>query len=199
MQGGNTCGTNSLAQRLQVCHCEEAKGRRGALSAKREEVPLGCNLAVPDPSWESYRRNRNCLPEIATGAKRPRNGKLEGFSPQNMCRKHCHPPWRSLTAATDAIGVYRFIGSLYQSPALCRERHAAPLQWCVRSIPPIIRGGPEWSHSGPLCFTFGYTVQWRGAGGSGSVPAPRHSAHRRCGSRSCPRRAWHRSRCLGRT
>ena len=27
-----------------ICHCEEAKGRRGALSAKREEVPLGCNL-----------------------------------------------------------------------------------------------------------------------------------------------------------
>ena len=28
-----------------TCHCEEAKGRRGALSAQREEVPLGCNLA----------------------------------------------------------------------------------------------------------------------------------------------------------
>ena len=27
-----------------MCHCEEANGRRGALSAKREEVPLGCNL-----------------------------------------------------------------------------------------------------------------------------------------------------------
>ena len=31
-------------QTPKVCHCEEAKGRRGALSAKREEVPLGCNL-----------------------------------------------------------------------------------------------------------------------------------------------------------
>ena len=31
------------------------------------------NLAVPAGSWESYRQNRNCLPEIATGAKRPRN------------------------------------------------------------------------------------------------------------------------------
>ena len=27
-----------------TCHCEEAAGRRGALSAQREEVPLGCNL-----------------------------------------------------------------------------------------------------------------------------------------------------------
>ena len=32
---------------LPICHCEEAAGRRGALSAKREEVPLGCNLAGP--------------------------------------------------------------------------------------------------------------------------------------------------------
>ena len=31
-------------QTLPICHCEEANGRRGALSAKREEVPLGCNL-----------------------------------------------------------------------------------------------------------------------------------------------------------
>ena len=29
---------------FQICHCEEAAGRRGALSAQREEVPLGCNL-----------------------------------------------------------------------------------------------------------------------------------------------------------
>ena len=29
---------------VPICHCEEANGRRGALSAKREEVPLGCNL-----------------------------------------------------------------------------------------------------------------------------------------------------------
>ena len=110
------------------------------------------------------------------------------------------PTGRSLSAATGPVG-----GGCHLNDSLCesfvqhRERHAAPLQWRVRSIPPIIRGGPEWSHSGPLCFTFGYTVQWRGAGGSGSVPAPRHSAHRRCGSRSCPHRAWHRSRCLGRT
>ena len=121
------------------CRCEEAAGRRGALSAKREEVPLGCNLAVPDPSWESYRRNRNCLPEIATGAKRPRNDKLEGFSPQNMCRKHCHPPWRSLTAATGPVG-----GGCHLNDSLCesfvqhRERHAAPLQLSARSVALII-------------------------------------------------------------
>ena len=44
LQVDNDCGTHSAAQGSQVCHCGEAKGRRGALSAKREEVPLGCNL-----------------------------------------------------------------------------------------------------------------------------------------------------------
>ena len=43
--------------------------RRGALSAKREEVPLGCNLAVPSRITGYSRRNRNCLPEIATSLR----------------------------------------------------------------------------------------------------------------------------------
>ena len=52
LQGGNTYGTNSLAQCHQVCHCEEAAGRRG-------------NLAVPCWISRKLRRKRNCLPEIA--------------------------------------------------------------------------------------------------------------------------------------
>ena len=53
----------------------------------------------------------------------------------NLCRDHCRPAWRSGSAATDAIGFYHFIDSLYESQALCRERHAAPLQ---RSIDTLI-------------------------------------------------------------
>ena len=49
-------GTNSAVQGSQICHCEEANGRRGALSAKREEVPLGCNLGKALPEWERHRR-----------------------------------------------------------------------------------------------------------------------------------------------
>ena len=56
-----------------TCHCEEAKGRRGALSAQREEVPLGCNLAGPEWITGQLRRIRKLVREIATGAKRPRN------------------------------------------------------------------------------------------------------------------------------
>ena len=126
MQVGNICGIDFMAHGPQVCHCEEAVGRRGnfgkalpigtdhhqnatrqlrlpmalierpvqghsneegtgapqhhpdvslrgakrrgALSAKREEVPLGCNLAEPGWITGHFRRKRNCLPEIATSA-----------------------------------------------------------------------------------------------------------------------------------
>ena len=58
LQVDNDCGTHSAAQGSQVCHCGEAEGRRGALSAKREEVPLGCNLAVPGRITGKPRRIR---------------------------------------------------------------------------------------------------------------------------------------------
>ncbi|MEQ2509756.1 hypothetical protein WMO66_00605, partial [Faecousia sp. CLA-AA-H192] len=50
-----------------------------------------------------------------------------------LCGRRCQPityqpAWRSLTAATDAIGFYVFIDSRYKSAVQRRERHAAPLQ-----------------------------------------------------------------------
>ena len=80
LQGGNTYGTNSLAQCHQVCHCEEAAGRRG-------------NLAVPDqitgkPSAKTQLPSRDCTPRALPRASRsgrhvgrwpPRNGKAGGF------------------------------------------------------------------------------------------------------------------------
>ena len=44
-----------------TCHCEE-----------RSDVAIS---QYPAASWESYQQKRNCLPEIATGAERPRNDK----------------------------------------------------------------------------------------------------------------------------
>ena len=46
----------------------------------------------------------------------------------NLCRDHCRPAWRSLSAATDAIGFYVFIGGLYESTVQRREGHVPPLQ-----------------------------------------------------------------------
>ena len=98
-----------------TCHCEE-----------RSDVAISQYSAA---SWESYRRKRNCLPEIATSAF----GLLAmtSLGALHIRRKYlqiCSCQRRSLTAATDAIGAYRFHGGRYGSAALRRARHAPPLQ-----------------------------------------------------------------------
>ena len=93
-------------QTPKVCHCEEAKGRRGALSAKREEVPLGCNLAVP-----------GCIV-----------GKLPAKS--QLPSRDCHVA--SLLAMTRqgsaAMGTVRRTASAVLLPLRGRAGHAPPLQ-----------------------------------------------------------------------
>ena len=77
-------------------------------------------------SWENNRRNRNCLPEIApqghflalraqgaTAPLGPRNDKSGSLTPLNRYCNTCNCLRRSLSAATDAIGAYHFIASLY--------------------------------------------------------------------------------------
>ena len=85
-------------------------------------------------SWGSLRRKRNCLPEIATSAF----GLLAmtSLGALHIRRKYlqiCSCQRRSLPAATDAIGAYRFHGGRYESAALRREGTARPLQWRVQS------------------------------------------------------------------
>ena len=74
----------------------------------------------PVGSWGSYRRNRSCLPEIATAPSGPRNDKSGYLKPWNPCQRNRNCLWRSLSAATfslarwacagnaatDAIGLY---------------------------------------------------------------------------------------------
>ena len=48
--------------------------------------------------------------------------------PMNLRCMICKCTRRSLSAATDAIGVYHFNGSQYELGVHCWERHAAPLQ-----------------------------------------------------------------------
>ena len=61
--GGAFNGRKALVHRCTclTCHSEE-----------RSDVGISQNTAG---QLGSHRRNRNCLPEIATGAKRPRNNK----------------------------------------------------------------------------------------------------------------------------
>ena len=80
---------------------------------------------------------RDCTPRALPRASRsgrhvglrpPRNDKFRGIAPLNLFRNHCQPAWRSLTAATDAIGVYHFIDTQCELQALRRARHSSPLQ-----------------------------------------------------------------------
>ena len=91
-----------MAQGYQICHCEE-----------RSDVAISQN---PTGQQGSHRRNRNCLPEIATAPLGPRNDKLGSLAPQNVCRKDCQTAWRSLSAAT----------FFSRAAALCSERRCRP-------------------------------------------------------------------------
>ena len=77
MQTGNDHGINSAVQGSQICHCEEANGRRGALSARKR--PWG---AISGRQLH-FRRG---FPTIQPGTARlprrfaPRNDKSEAFA-----------------------------------------------------------------------------------------------------------------------
>ena len=97
-----------------------------------------CGLQVPP---------RDCTPRALPRASRsgrhvglrpPRNDKFRGIAPLNLFRNHCQPAWRSLTAATDAIGLYVFIVSLFLALVRSRARLSAPLHFPLRcrKIPP---------------------------------------------------------------
>ena len=103
--------------------------RRGNLAVhSRIEGKLSAKTQLP---------SRDCTPRALPRASRsgrhvglrpPRNDKSESFTPQNAYRKSCQSAWRSLSAATDAIGACHFNDSLYGSGVRSRARLSPPLQ-----------------------------------------------------------------------
>ena len=61
----------------------------------------------------------------------PRNDKLGGLAPMNLYRKTCRCARRSVSAATDAIGAYRFIDGRYESEVPPRDCHVG--RWPPRN------------------------------------------------------------------
>ena len=81
-------------------------------------------------SQEDYRRNRDCLPEIAPqghflalraqGAAaplEPRNDKSEGIAPMNLRRDHCQSAWRSQPARGTPQLVKKVPSDLFRQAA----------------------------------------------------------------------------------
>ena len=130
----------SANRRGEACLARPRSGNRTAISVQRTvpcvmllDVSLrGAkrrgNLAVHNWITGRPRRKRKRLLEIATAPSGPRNDKLGSLMPMNLRCMICKCTRRSLSAATDAIGVYHFNGSQYESGVHRRERHAAPLQ-----------------------------------------------------------------------
>ena len=130
----------SANRRGEACLARQRSGNRTAISVQRTvpcvmllDVSLrGAkrrgNLAVHNWITGRPRRKRKRLLEIATAPSGPRNDKLGSLMPMNLRCMICKCTRRSLSAATDAIGIYHFNGSQYESGVHCRERHAAPLQ-----------------------------------------------------------------------
>ena len=130
----------SANRRGEACLARQRSGNRTAISVQRTvpcvmllDVSLrGAkrrgNLAVHNWITGRPRRKRKRLLEIATAPSGPHNDKLGSLMPMNLRCMICKCTRRSLSAATDAIGVYHFNGSQYESGVHCRERHAAPLQ-----------------------------------------------------------------------
>ena len=130
----------SANRRGEACLARPRSGNKTAISVQRTvpcvmllDVSLrGAkrrgNLAVHNWITGRPRRKRKRLLEIATAPSGPRNDKLRSLMPMNLRCMICKCTRRSLSAATDAIGVYHFNGSQYESGVHCRERHAAPLQ-----------------------------------------------------------------------
>ena len=136
--------------------------------ARRPQADVAISQ-YPAGSWGSCRRKRNCLPEIATGAKRPRNDKLGG---------HC-----------------LFNIGPHFPPVQRRERHAAPLQRAVDGPSKCKKPGMPDFPASPIGSLTYRTVPWRGRGGrprSGSSAAPRGLRCRWSRRRSCRRSYPHR-------
>ena len=111
-KSGNLHGRRNC---FKICNCQWR-----SLSAATDAINL-CVFSVA-------RANCKCLPEIATAPSGPRNDKSGNLHGRRNCFKICNCQWRSLSAATDAIGFYRFNGSLYGSFVQRRARLSAPLQ-----------------------------------------------------------------------
>ncbi len=101
--------------------------------------------------WLSHDAAGNCeiapqraLPRASrsgrhVGLRPPRNDKFGGFAPLNLFRDHCQSAWRSLSAATDAIGACHLTAVCTGCQCL-PEIATAPL-------------GPRNDKSGPLPFS----------------------------------------------
>ena len=109
MQAGNDCSTNSLAQCPPTCHCEAPKGpwqsRRTRLDNR--SLPAKTQPVAGDSHVASLLGMTN----------------LGALHVHRECLHICNCQWRSVSAATDAIGLCVFIDALCELQVPSRDCH----------------------------------------------------------------------------
>ena len=98
----------------QICHCEAPTG---PWQSREGSCVFADSCPTIQPGTARLPRARSALAMTSLGALHIRRKYLQICS----CQR------RSLTAATDAIGAYRFHGGLYKSAVPSRDCHVASL------------------------------------------------------------------------
>ena len=112
-------------QTLPTCHCEEQSDVAISQYYVGYHESSGENVtAFPrlHPKGTSSRFALRAPRRFA-----PRNDKSGSIAPLNSCHQYCQPAWRSLSAATDAIGRCVFIDTLHELEVPSRDCHVALL------------------------------------------------------------------------
>ena len=119
MPAGNDCGTNSLAQCPPTCHCEAPKGpwqsRRTRLDNR--SLPAKTQPVAGDSHVASLLGMTN----------------LGALHVHRECLHICNCQWRSVSAATDAIGLCVFIDALCELQVPSRDCTPRALPRAARS------------------------------------------------------------------
>ena len=109
------------------------------LSLRGRFAPVAISQ-YPVGSWGSYRRNRSCLPEIATAPLGPRNDKSGNLAPRNPYCNTCNCQWRSMSALQG--GNTYGTNSLAQCHQVCHCEEAAGRRGNL-AVPDQITGKPS--------------------------------------------------------
>ena len=104
------CAPSPTVQCPQICHCEAPTG---PWQSREGSCVFADSCPTIQPGTARLPRARSALAMTSLGALHIRRKYLQICS----CQR------RSLTAATDAIGAYRFHGGLYKSAVPPRDCH----------------------------------------------------------------------------
>ena len=137
----DSCWVTIKWQRPPICHCEEAKGRRGNLGKAVAFSPIAfprCGRVLRDCYVASLLAMTRQGSARCTSALLPLNIPYKAVTTRKghaaSVRRQSRQRLRRERRYTPYFGVCRFHGRLYGSGVRSREGHAPPLQCTAESL-----------------------------------------------------------------